>query len=321
MDPIQERLQQEAARLGLRLVPVGVVQPAAGHVLTSAGDAVNVVPVQTTSAPIEIVSSPTAPVDPPEMKPEWEKEIDAMIAANGGRFELTLLSGTKIRITQEPRTGVDMPEIGYETFKRLSRAASILNAKVTDIVPKAVADERKKRMLDEGKGFWASEHCFVEVEKQAPQGRATSDFSVIAAPKLPPHLPPIMPHQWTQLSASTIVEQIPMRAAGKVVGTLVRTTSGAMYGRSARDLEHKLNISQPWAMSGGYTIEREVYDKYLTEPSTVIKIVRGEYVYLTSSDWIQKYGGVIRQWGSERVVMPLAGNYWLVVDKSGERIK
>jgi hypothetical protein len=303
MDSLQEHLEREAARLGLKLVPAA---PAA-------------------QAPV--LSSPLAPVDPPEMKPAWEKEIDETLAKHGGTMDIVLSSGTVIRVTPEPKHAAGdllngVVDVSYDTFKRLSRAAAILNAKVTNIVSLAKIDARKKQLEEQGLGYWASPHIFVEIDKQAPVARASSEFGVVAVPKTPPSHPPIFPLLWLTLSAASIVEQVPMRiTGGKVIGTLIKTTNGPMYARTARDTEHKLNISTSWAMGGGYTIEREVYDKYLTDPATIIKVTRGEHVYLTTSGWIQQYGGVIKQWGSERIVMPLAGNYWLIVDKSGETVK
>ena len=251
-----------------------------------------------------------------------------MLASNGGRIEITLASGTRIAVAPGPKKydGSGPIELSYDTFKRLSRAASIFNGKVVDVQPAAVQDARLQDMVARGAGFWVSEHVFVEVEKMESLGPSATDFGVVAAPKMPPSPPPISnPAQWVTLSASTVLEQIPMRVGSgkeaKVVGTLIRTTGGPLYARVARPTEHKLNIREAWAMQGGYSIERELYDKYLTDPATVIKIVRDERVYLTTSEWVQRYGGLIKQWGSERVVIPLAGNFWMVLDKDGEVVK
>ena len=311
-------------RMGVQLTPgqaapspiieTTVVQPAAGHELTSAGVSVPDGSLQTTSSPI-------APVDPADMRPEWEKEIDDTLAKHGGTMTIPLSSGTVIKVTPTPgpaAAGAPV-EVGYETFKRLSRAAAILNARVVNIVPKETVDAEIKSIQDKGLGYWASPHAFVEVEKLAPAGKSSNDFGIIASPKAPPTKPPIEANLWLVLSAASVTEQVPMRLSnGKVVGTLIKTTNGPMYARTARPTEHKLSIRAAWAMSGGYTIERELYDKYLTDPRTVIKVVREERVYLTTSAWIQQYGGLIKQWGADRIIMPLAGNFWVVIDKNGE---
>jgi len=285
--------------------------------------------IETTAAPAEAlpapapVSSQAEPVDPPEMRPDWEKEIDDMIAKSGGRLEIRLQSGALIRVVAEPKAVEGAIEVSYETFKRLSRAAAILNAKVVDMKTKAVADAETKALLESGSGYWATPHIFVEVDKQTQIGGGRpADFSVIAPPKQPPSTPAVIPHLWLALSAASITEQVPMRITGnKVIGTLIKTTSGPLYARTVKETEHKLNIHTSWAVSGGYTIERDAYDKYLTDPATVIKFVRGEHIYFTTSNWIQRYGGLIRHWGTERVVMPLSGGYWLVVDRNGEPVR
>lgn len=327
MNDMDLKILEGMIRMGI--TPVTPPAPSA-PVATPPSPAPQVQPVieTTATAPQALpapapASSPAEPVDPPEMRPDWEKELDDMIAKSGGRLEIRLQSGALIRVVPEPRAADDAIEIGHDTFKRLSRAAAILNAKVVDMKTRAAADAEAKALLDSGSGYWATPHIFVEVDKQTQIGGGrAADFSVIAAPKTPPSIPAVVAHLWLTLSASSIIEQVPMRITGnKVIGSLIKTTSGPFYARTVKETEHKLNIQTPWAMSGGYTIEREAYDKYLTDPATVIKFVRGEHIYFTTSNWIQRYGGLIRHWGTERVVMPLSGGYWLVVDRNGERIK
>ncbi len=316
MNEMDLKLLEAAIRMGIQLTPSAPLPEAT--VITSEPPQHEVKHI-----PVVIASSPAEPVDPPLMKPDWEKEIDDMIAKNGGKVEIRLQSGVLVRVVPEPKPANGAVEIGYETFKRLSRAAAVLNAKVVDLKSKTQADAETQALLDSGSGYWASPHIFVEVDKQSPIGGASSnDFGLIAAPKVPPSTPAIVPSLWITLSAASIVEQVPMRITGnKVVGTLIKTMNGPLYAKTVKDLEHKLNIRASWAMSGGYTIEREVYEKYLAEPSTVIKFTRGEHIYLTTSLWIQRYAGMIRHWGTERVVMPLIGGYWLVVDKNGEIVR
>lgn len=314
MDEMQTKLLEAAIRMGVSLAP-GPLPEASVITARPPQEEVKLIPV-------EVASFSSEPVDPPLMKPEWEKEIDEMIAQHNGRLNIPLPSGTMIRVVAEPKPADDAVEVSYETFKRLSRAAAILNAKVVNIVTKAQSDAHVKDLLDKGAGYWATPHIFIEVDKQSPIGGAkSSDFGVIAAPKQPPTPPSIDPKLWIALSASSVIEQIPMRVTGnKVVGTVIKTKNGPLFARVVKELDHKLNIRAGWAMAGGYTIERDAYDKYLTDPATVIKFVRGEQIYLTTSAWVQRYAGLIRHWGTERIVMPLSGNYWLVANKEGEII-
>lgn len=276
----------------------------------------------------EVLPQAAAPqvVNPPPVKAEWEKEINDFIAKNGGTFEIALTSGTRIRVVQgEPNPASDVIEMSVDHFKRLSRAAVMLNGRVVDVMTKAEADARTQRLIDNKEGCWVSPNIFIEVNKEAVQstGAPRQDFGIVAAPKSPSSPPPVDPRAWLSLSAGNIVEQVPMRiSSGKVVGTLIRTQAGPLYARSVKDTEHRLNLNAPWALAGGYSIDREVYDKYLTDPATVIKMIRSDRTYLTTSGWIQRHGGLIRQWGTERVIMPLSGSYWLVVDnKSGETVE
>lgn len=304
MDSFQQQILDAAARMGISIAP------------TKAVEAVAVKPTEQQPR-----IAPVVPVDPPLMKPEWEKEIDDAIAARGGRFDIKLPSGATIRITPDPKPATDAVEVSHEMFKKLSRAASIMNGRVLDIMTQEQADARTDAIIKKGEGCWIAPNIFVEVDKFIDQGSGRSDFGIIAAPKPPPSTLQFDPMPWLVLSASSIVDQVPMRVAGgKVIGTLIKTIGGPLYARQVKDTDHKLNIQAAWAMSGGYTIEREVYDKYLTDPTTVIKMVRSDRVYLTTSAWVQAYGGIIVHWGTERVVMPLSGNYWLVVNKNGEII-
>lgn len=329
MDKMQEKLLEQAIRMGISLTPVPAPQPT-----ISISKAVPAPPTQTVietvAAPVQAevtspapVSGPVPVVDPPLMKAEWEKEIDDVIKSHGGRLDIVLQSGAVIRVVAAPSASTDALEIGYDTFKRLSRAATILNGRVVDAMTKSQADTRTRDMLEQGLGCWITEHIFVEVDKMPqPLSGGKSDFGVIAAPTFPPSAPAIVPHQWLSLSGGSIVEQVPMRMSnGKVMGTLIKTQNGAIFARTVKDTDHKLSIAADWSLGGGYTIERELYDKYLTDPTTIIKFIRGERIYLTNSAWIQKYGGIIRHWGTERVVMPLTGSFWLVVDKNGEIIR
>lgn len=316
MNDMDLKLLEAAIRMGIQMAPSAPLPEA--QVITSEPPQHEVKLI-----PVAAVSSPAEPVDPPLMKPDWEKELDDMLAKNGGKVEIRLQSGVLVRVVPEPKPAEGATEISHDTFKRLSRAAAVLNGKVVDLKSKAQADAETQALLDSGSGYWATPHIFVEVDKQSPIGGASaSDFGIIAAPKQPPSAPPVIPNLWITLSAASIIEQVPMRVAGnKVIGTLIKTANGPLYAKTVKDLEHKLNIRASWAMSGGYTIEREAYEKYLAEPSTVIKFTRGEHVYLTTSLWIQRYAGMIRHWGTERVVMPIIGGYWLVVDKNGEIVR
>ena len=271
------------------------------------------------------LSSPSAPVDPVEMKPQWELELDAMIAASGVALNITLKSGKVMRVVAEPKPAEEgVVEVSRETFKRLSRAADILNAKVVGIGSKDAVDAYTQSMVDRGAGFWASQHVFVEVDRNVAGSSRPSESAaatVVAAPNLPPSPPPVDPRRWVAIAAGAIVGQEPMRVgagSGRVVGTLLRTTSGPLYARTAKDGEQRLGVRAEWALAGAFSIDREVYDKYLTDPATVIKVAREDRVYLTTSAWVQRYGGIVRQWGVERIVMPLAGNFWLVAGKDGE---
>lgn len=324
MNEMERMFLEAAGRMGVKITinnanPVGPTNQPVIDAQT-VPDAPPPTPALTAPQP---VAGPIPVVDPPEMKPEWEKEIDQMIQAHGGRLEIRLQSGTMIRVVEKPGSAPDAVEVGYDTFKRLSRAAAILNGRVVNVLTKAQADAETKDRLEKGLGFWASPSVFIEVDKQVDSFRShtVADFGVIAAPRFPPVPPPIMASAWITLSAGDIVENVPMRlGSGKVIGSLIMTKAAPLYARTARDTEHKLNLPVDWAMAGGYTIEREIYDKYLTNPATIIKIVRGDHIYLTTSDWIQKYGGSIRRWGTECVVMPLTGSFWLVVNRNGEPI-
>jgi len=337
MDPMKLKLLEHALRLGISITPTNEVATATSVQEAPISNTPPAPPtqsvVETTVVPAQAeVKVPPAPVlaagievvEPPLMRPDWEKELDDMLAQHGGRMEIKLQSGATLRVVPDPKKATDALEISHKTFKRLSRAAAILNGRVVDAMTKEQSDARTQAMLDKGEGCWITPHIFIEVDKQQaiPGGRGASDFGVIAAPKLPPGPPPIVANLWLVLSAASIVEQVPMRiSSGKVIGTLIKTQNGALYGRQVRDGEHRLNIQAGWAMSGGYAIEREIYDKYLTDPTTVIKMTREDRVFLTTSNWIQRYGGLIRHWGTEKIVMPITSGYWLVVDKNGEIIQ
>lgn len=338
MDPMKLKLLEHALRLGISITPTNNVATATPVQEAPISNTPPAPPttqsvIETTAVPAQaeikalpapMASSSDKVAEPPLMRPDWEKELDDMLAQHGGRLEIRLQSGALLRVVPEPKKATDALEISHATFKRLSRAAAILNGKVIDAMTKEQSDARTQAMLDKGEGCWITPHIFIEVDKQQalPGGRQASDFGVIAAPKQPPGPPPIMANLWLVLSAASIVEQVPMRVSnGKVIGTLLKTSNGPLYARQVRDGEHRLNIQAGWAMSGGYAIERDVYDKYLTEPSTVIKMTREDRVFLTTSNWIQRYGGLIRHWGVEKIVMPITSGYWLVVDKNGEIIQ
>lgn len=340
MDAMQLKLLEHAIRMGISITPTNEPSAPAAPVqvatisntppappTTQSVIETTVVPAQAEPkalpAPVASVSQQEV-VEPPLMRPEWEKELDQMLAQHGGRLEIRLQSGALLRVVREPKKAADALEISHETFKRLSRAAAILNGRVVDAMTKEQADARTQAILDRGEGCWVSPHVFIEVDKQQsiPGGAARNDFGVIAAPKQPPSTPPIVANLWLVLSGGSVIEQVPLRKSnGKVIGSLVKTTNGALYARQAREGEHRLNLQASWAFSGGYTIDRDIYDKYLTDPSTVIKIVRDDRVFLTNSGWIQKYGGLIRHWGEEKIVMPVSGGYWLTVDKNGEIVR
>lgn len=331
MDAMQQKLLEAAIRLGISLPgaspapsPIsGITAPPKPVIETTAvpaqAETTSPAPVFT-EEPVASFPQPVPVVDPAEMKPQWEKELDDMIAKNGGRLEIRLQSGAMLRVVAEPKPCADAHEISYDTFKRLSRAASILGGRVVDAMSKTEADAKTKAMVEKAQGFWASEHVFIEVDRTVGGSGYSGQVStgVVSAPNTPPTTPSVDARLWITISGGSVIENVPMRVGTKVVGTLMKTTNGAIYARTAKPTDHKLSLYVPWAMSGGYTIEKEVYEKYLTDPNTVIKIIRDERIYLTTSAWIQKYGGVIKQWGSDRIVMPLSGNYWLVVNKEGE---
>jgi hypothetical protein len=274
---------------------------------------------------------PAVPIaNPPPMRPEWEKELDDKVTANNGTFEVTLLSGAKIRITPEPKASDDMMEIKVEDFKRMARAAVFMGGRIVHAMTRKQADERTKQMLDKGEGCWISPHIFIEVDKEAstPTSSQRAPDGIVAAPAQPDEYPKVDAVKWITINASILRETVPMRSEnGKIIGSLLKTANGNLYARSVTDKDHRLNIVADWATGGGYTIDKSIYEKYLTDPSTVIKIARtgamgsGVTYYFTTSTWIKKYGGVIKSWGSDRIVMPLRGKFWFVTNSIGEVIE
>lgn len=264
-------------------------------------------------------------VDPPPMKPEWEKEVDDRLSAGNGSMEIPLPSGQKMQVVPDGHSFgsfmMDKPEVDTTTFKRLIRCAAILGGKVTRIVPKEFHTAELKAIIEQGKGYWASPCVFVEVEKKesAQSAPSTPSDGIVASPGNPEALPVLDPRPFLSISAGIVKESVPMRLPnGKVMGSLLKTVHGPLYVKNAGEADHRLHVGAEWANLGGYTIDEEIFRKYLGDPQTVIKVVRDKVLYFTTSEHVKRYAGVIRSWGAEKLVMPLSGKFWLVTNEQGQ---
>ena len=283
-------------------------------------------PAQSTPASPE-VKFPLEVADPVRTDNSWEKEIEDFIKKKGGEFEITLDRGSKLRVCKVPQPNAAPCEMDVDEFRRLARFAALLGAKVVDIKPKAKADEEMRKKIAENK-ILAIGPCYIEVKDPVPEtgdfrGKAYGDFGLVTDPVEPLMYPQIEVAKWVKVFPGAIIEQVPLRIGRKVIGNLSKTQHGAIYMKTAQPREHVLiGINRPWAAAGAYTIDREIYGKYLANPGIVIKITVQEMiglsVYLTTSDHIRQYGGVIRAWGREQIVMPRAGKYWLRTDTEGQ---
>jgi hypothetical protein len=158
-----------------------------------------------------------------------------------------------------------------------------LKGKVSRVVSKDQHTAELKALIEQGKAYWASPNVFVEIEKKETFSTAPQD-GVVAAPGNPQALPVVDPRPFLSISAGIVRESVPMRLPnGKVVGSLLKTVHGPLYVKNAGEADHRLHVGAEWANLGGYTIDEEIFRKYLGDPQTVIKVVRDKVLYFTTS--------------------------------------
>ena len=264
-------------------------------------------------------------VEAPGLGPSHEREIDERLAAANNTLVIPLLSGQRIRAVPEDQVSVPDPEglvrISTKTLRNLVRCAWLVKGKVLSVVAKAQNTSEIKAIVDRGEGFWASPSVFVEVEKKesAQSAPSTPSDGIVAAPGNPEALPVLDPRPFLSISAGIVKESVPMRLPnGKVMGSLLKTVHGPLYVKNAGEADHRLHVGAEWSNLGGYTIDEEIFRKYLGDPQTVIKVVRDKVLYFTTSEHVKRYAGVIRSWGAEKLVMPLSGKFWLVTNEQGQ---
>jgi len=265
-------------------------------------------------------------VEAPTLGLPHEKEIDDRLAAANNTMVIPLASGQKVRVVPEDQAALPDPEglvrISTKTLKNLVRCAWFLKGgKVSRVVSRDQHTAETRAIVDRGEGFWASPCVFVETEKKQAPASTPSD-GVVAAPGDPQALPTMDIRPFLSVSAGIVKDTVPMRLAnGKVMGSLLRTAYGPLYSRNAGEDDHRLHVVSGWAALGGYTVDEEIFRKYLADPATVIKIIRGKTIYFTTSEHVLRNAGVIRSWGTEKLVMPLLGKFWIVVNEDGSPIE